>query len=382
LLWDCDLAKAESIAKLIKSPWKRETERFEIELSPCQEEMNGFMRTKSMFIVTVSSGFESEAKKELEKLIPGVKFRNLFFKGNLLVESSKEEKEAIAKLREARTLYVGRVFPVDLEVKISSRKESIARLCEQISLLGKLKEGDTFIVRCRRRGRHCFSSGEVERELASMLEEATGAVAELKSPKKMVVIQIFQNLAFVGVTDLENVLVKRIKVFRKYEKGERPFTRAEHKIKEAIEAFNLRIEKDFEILDLGAAPGGWTKVLSGLAKKVVAVDPADLNPAVTALPNVVHIKCKAEEIPDDVGGFHMITNDMNLNPAESARIMVDLADRLRKDGIAVMTVKFITRNRKRHIDEAVEILKTKYKNFRIKKLPHNRYETTLFMQKI
>ncbi len=114
----------------------------------------------------------------------------------------------------------------------------------------------------------------------------------------------------------------------------------------------------------------------------MAVDPADLNSEVTALSNVIHLECKAEEIPKDVGRFDLITNDMNLDPSESAGMMVDLADHLREGGIALMTVKFVTRNRRRHVNEAIEILKTGYKDFKVKKLPHNRYETTLLMRKI
>ena len=232
------------------------------------------MGTNSMFIVTVSAGFEAEAKKEIKRVVSEAKVRGLFFKGTLLVKCLQEERVVIRRLRAAETLYVGRVFPVDSKVQISPRRESVAELYKQVLLSEKLKAGDTFVVRCRRRGSHNFSSQDVGRELGSLLEEATGAVADLKNPRKVVVVQIFQSLAYVGVTDAENVSVKRICIFRKYGKGERPFTRAEHKIKEAIEAFNVRIEEDFEALDLGAAPGGWTKVLSGLTEKVVAVDPA------------------------------------------------------------------------------------------------------------
>jgi len=340
------------------------------------------MKTGSMFVVTVSSGFEPEAKKEIEGLIAGSEVSNIFFKGNLLVKSSQEESEVIAKFREARTLYVGRVFPVSSKVAISSQKDSLVELYERVKLLGRLGSGDSFAVRCKRRGSHDFSSRDVERELGSLLEKATGAVVDLRNPKKMVIVQIFQDLAFAGVAEAENVLVKPIRVFRKYAKGERPFTRAEHKIKEAIDAFDIEIRKDFEVLDVGAAPGGWTKVLSSLAKRVVAVDPADLDPEVASFPNVVHLKCRAEQIPENVGRFHLITNDMNLDPSESARIVVGLADHLRGDGIGIMTVKFVTRNRKRHVVEAIEILKAGFKDFAVKRLPHNRYETTLFMRKI
>ncbi len=72
---------------------------------------------------------------------------------------------------------------------------------------------------------------------------------------------------------------------------------------------------------------------------------------------------------------------MNLAPTESTRIMVDVATHLRKGGFTLMTVKFVTRNRKKHVEEAIQILKTRYGNFKVKRLPHDRHEITLFMQK-
>jgi len=337
------------------------------------------MNTGSMFIVTVPSGFEPEAKREIEGLLSGSKVRSLFFKGNLLVESPLKEAEAVKKLKESETLYIGRVFPVDAKVAITSEKDSIFGLYD--FLKGKLKPEDSFMVRCQRRGTHNFSSQDVERNLGLKLEETSGATVDLRNPKKVVVVQIFQNTAFVGLTDSENLVVKPIRVSRKYAKGERPFTRAEHKIKEALGTFNVEVKPNYDVLDLGAAPGGWTKVLAGLAKRVVAVDPAALESEVERLPNVVHLRCRAEEVPNSTGLFDLVTNDMNLAPAESAEIMVAVASCLKKGGFAIMTVKFVTRNRKSHVEEAIRILESQYANFRVKRLPHNRFETTLFMQK-
>jgi len=338
------------------------------------------MSDRKFFLVTVSSGFEAEAREEIKRLVPNAKIRSLFFKGNLLVELHPSV-DFCTLLRKAETKYIGRIFPIEKMVKISKSEESIVRICEEILRLGKLREGETFVVRCRRRGSHNFTSQDVERKLGSMLEEKINASVDLRNPQKVVTVQIFQDKAFIGISDAEQLITKEIRIFKKYKSGERPLTRAEHKIIEALKAFNLEVKKDFRVLDLGAAPGGWTKVLSGLAGMVVAVDPADLDPSVKALPNVIHLKCKAEEIPRDIGRFDLVLNDMNLDPAESARIMVDLADLLKRDSAAIMTIKFVTRNRKKHLSQALEILKAEYTGFKIKRLPHNRYETTVFMRK-
>jgi tRNA(Ser,Leu) C12 N-acetylase TAN1/23S rRNA U2552 (ribose-2'-O)-methylase RlmE/FtsJ len=337
------------------------------------------MKAECTLIITVPAGFEYEARKEIEGLILGSKVRSLFFKGNVLVESPQDDSQTVTKLRNAETLYVSHVYPVQAEVKIASGKEGIPRFFAPLA--DKIKATDSFAVRCQRRGRHDFSSRDVEKQLGSMLEKSTGATVDLKNPGKIVVVQIFQNKAFVGVTEAVNLLVKPIRVFRKYGKGERPLTRAEHKLKEAIEAFNVEVKPDYEVLDLGAAPGGWTKILASSARRVVAVDPACLSSKVFSLPNVVHLQCKAGEIPESVGFFDLVTNDMNIAPSESARIMVAVASHLRKNGTGIMTVKFVTRRRKKHVEETLEILKEKYTGFKTKRLPHNRYETTVYMKK-
>jgi len=338
------------------------------------------MSGKKMYLVTVSAGFEAEAKKEIKGLIPNASIYSLFFKGNLLVKCPQSIDFAAA-LGKAETKYIGRIFPVEKIVKISKSKGSLTHVYEEILHLGNLREGETFVVRCRRRGNHNFTSQDVEKELGALLEKASEASVDLKNPLKIVIVQIFQNRAFIGVSRADEIIAKEIKVFKKYKSGERPLTRAEHKIREAIKIFNLKIKRDFRVLDLGAAPGGWTKVLAGLADTVIAVDPADLDPSVKALPNVIHLKCKAEKIPSDIGDFDLIVNDMNLSPSDSARIMVNLAGLLKKGSAALMTLKFVTQNRKKHLSQALEILKSEYEDFRIERLPHNRYETTIFMRK-
>jgi FtsJ-like methyltransferase len=66
----------------------------------------------------------------------------------------------------------------------------------------------------------------------------------------------------------------------------------------------------------GAAPGGWTQFLAGLSTQVVAIDPADLDPDVAALPNVKHFKCTSEVAAPlllglSEGRADLLTCDMN-----------------------------------------------------------------------
>lgn len=50
----------------------------------------------------------------------------------------------------------------------------------------------------------------------------------------------------------------------------------------------------------GAAPGGWTGYLARQVQRVIAVDPADLDPAVLSLDNVYHLRMKSEDAGPEI----------------------------------------------------------------------------------
>ncbi|CAM9783801.1 unnamed protein product [Scytosiphon promiscuus] len=66
--------------------------------------------------------------------------------------------------------------------------------------------------------------------------------------------------------------------------------RAFYKIKEVSSRAELTFSKDWTAVDIGAAPGGWTSFLASKCRRVLSVDPAELDPAILALPNVVHVQ--------------------------------------------------------------------------------------------
>lgn len=65
-----------------------------------------------------------------------------------------------------------------------------------------------------------------------------------------------------------------------------PPSRAYLKLWELFTRFQIHPHKNETCLDLGASPGGWTWVLSGLAKKVISYDRSALAPNIMALKNI------------------------------------------------------------------------------------------------
>jgi 23S rRNA (cytidine2498-2'-O)-methyltransferase len=79
--------------------------------------------------------------------------------------------------------------------------------------------------------------------------------------------------------------------------------------------------------------------------------------------------------------FDLITNDMILDAQDSARLMIDYAEYLRPHGIAIMTVKLRSHNKRRVMDHSYRLLRQAYKIIRVRQLVSNRREVTLFLQR-
>ncbi len=291
----------------------------------------------------------------------------------------------MARIREAQTRLISHVFPIQAMVPISTDSSGFEQIAEVAAGIGRLQAGEKFLVRAHRRGQHEWSARELERAVALRLQELTGAVGEILPPLDwQVTIQTYQGIGYVGVTRPDDLVVKELQVTRKYAPGERPLNRAQWKLREAFDEFELEVPADAWVLDLGSSPGGWALVLAERAAHVVAVDPAELDESVTALPNVEHLRVRAEEIldrPDFLGRFDLLTCDMNIDPAQAAEILVRLAPALKNHATAIMTVKYMTHRRREHEKEAEQVLAQAYGEIRFKRLPHNARETTTFMRK-
>ena len=334
-------------------------------------------------LVTTPAGLESEARRELRALLPGVDAHPLLLKGNVLVTTTADEEGAVEAIRQAETTCVARVVPVQKRVSVTAVSyDAVAGAAAEI---GRLKAGDLFVVRCHRRGRHQWQSRDLEKSVAVSLEAAVGATGEYQGRVDWVVaIQVFQEAAFIGVNRPASMLVKELKRHRKYAPGQRPLNRAQWKIREALAQFGIEVGPGTRALDLGSAPGGWAAVLAEYAAEVVAVDPADLDARVVSLPNVSHLRCHAEELvgrDDLASSFDLLTCDMNVAPRQAAEVLSRLAPLLKPGAQAIMTIKYVSRARRRHEQEARETLAGQYDEIRLGRLPHNARETTAVMRK-
>jgi 23S rRNA (cytidine2498-2'-O)-methyltransferase len=153
-------------------------------------------------------------------------------------------------------------------------------------------------------------------------------------------------------------------------------SRAEFKLEELMALRALDLPGTGDAVDLGAAPGGWTRILRSHGLRVHAVDPADLDRRLAGDRGIRHVRTTAGEFLRATDRtFDIAVNDMRMEPELSCRVMLDAAERLRPGGLAVVTLKIGTR-----LDVArrcLELLRRRYRIDFARQLHHNRHEVTV-----
>jgi 23S rRNA (cytidine2498-2'-O)-methyltransferase len=103
--------------------------------------------------------------------------------------------------------------------------------------------------------------------------------------------------------------------FEFVEDKEGPPSRAYRKLWEALVIAGERPAPGEACLDAGASPGGWTWALAGLGAEVLAIDRADLDPRIAALPGVRTMRHDAFSLqPAEVGRVDWLCSDVICYP--------------------------------------------------------------------
>lgn len=168
---------------------------------------------------------------------------------------------------------------------------------------------------------------------------------------------------------------------RRFGREEGQVSRSEFKLLEAFEVFGIELPQHGVALDLGASPGGWTRILRQRDQYVTAVDPGALDERVAADPGVRHKRMTAEiYLRDEPDQFDLIVNDMRMDARDSARLMASYAPLLYPHGAAIMTLKLPETRRSPILEHALDILRGTYTVAGARQLFHNRSEITVYLR--
>jgi 23S rRNA (cytidine2498-2'-O)-methyltransferase len=211
--------------------------------------------------------------------------------------------------------------------------------------------------------------------------ETTGAPLDVRRPEQVLSVVCLPAHGFLGISAAADNLSDWAGGAHRFKREAGQISRAEFKLLEALEVFELTLPAGGVALDLGAAPGGWTRVLRRHALRVVAVDPADLHPLIESDPAVVHVRQTAGECLPTREQFDVILNDMRMDADGSVRLMILAADSLKPAGLAVMTLKLPGQRRAQVVARSLDLLRQRYRIVGARQLFHNRREITVALKR-
>jgi 23S rRNA (cytidine2498-2'-O)-methyltransferase len=214
-----------------------------------------------------------------------------------------------------------------------------------------------------------------------LLDEALGARGiEVSRSEQEIVVSCFvsDRAVLIGLNRLDDSLADwpggRMRLARSDER----VSRSEFKLEEAIRTFHLDLSPGGKGLDLGASPGGWTRILRQYDQEVWSVDPGALDPRLSRDRRIHHVATTAGEFfrRNDVR-FDVVVNDMRMDQVMSARVMLDAVPHLRRGALAVVTLKGGGRNPLDAARRGMDVLSKEYDVLHARQLHHNRREITV-----
>lgn len=280
-------------------------------------------------------------------------------------------------------IFVRHICPIDFELEIKKDEDDTSLIIDNRNVfLDKLDKNRTFSIQTRLLSdtKFPYKASDLNKELANVIVQ-NGFTLDVKSPEQIISIFITENMAYLGISLTRYNLSSWSGGEYKFRKDENLISRAEFKLLEAIEAFNLDFRKYKTGLDLGAAPGGWTKVLLKYNLNVVAVDPAELNTTISKNPKVYHFKGLAQDYLKNNNKFDVIVNDMRMDVKESVALMGIASEYLNYGGTAIMTLKLPTKKAQTITNNSIIKLQEYYEICGARQLFHNRSEVTVVLKK-
>lgn len=349
------------------------------------------MERTSQYIITFDADFADLALDELLAADAEARVEGSLAPGVDLVNGERSFTNVAAAWRAKPPAFVRHICPVHVVLPLSGEASDLETLNEAlVEAIAPQVEGErSFSVQSRVLAETAYKPFDVNTLLAGTVTTIAGAPLDVRAPRQVISVVIGDTASgeevglrgFLGLSGVEDNLSDWAGGVRRFARDPEQVSRSEFKLLEALEVFHIDLPPRGVALDLGASPGGWTRILRQRAQYVTAVDPGSLHPSIGADKGVRHLRMTAEDyLARDPDTFDVIVNDMRMDGRDSARLMVQYAGCLYPHGIVLMTLKLPERKRRQVIDHALHILQARYEIVGMRQLFHNRSELTLYMR--
>lgn len=338
-------------------------------------------------ILTCDEGSVELALKELHAIDSKATVAQEFAPGVLLINGGLNFWEVATAWLEKPPIFVRHIQPVQSVIEMSEGADWQPLLAAGAGgeILPYFDEAFPFSVQARIFPSVDIKPFEINQMIAGGGVEQFGLTLDVRQPQQIVSVAARsevggQPVFYVGGSLARHNLSDWAGGMRRFAREEGQISRSEFKLLEAIEYFGLELPARGTALDLGASPGGWTRVLRELEQYVTAVDPGELDIRLSKDRGIRQKRMTAEAyLASDPDPFDIIVNDMRMDGSDSARLMVSYARLLYPHGWALMTLKLPEQKREPILEHAFAILREAYTIAGARQLFHNRSEITLWL---
>ncbi len=340
------------------------------------------MSAGERMILTCDPEFLEFAQEELAAADSAARVAQELAPGVLLVNLGAPFGQIGAAWLAAPPVFVRHICPVDEFIAGDGSAGDLDKLIWVAGdLVAQLDADAPYSVQTRVLGEVGYKPFDANQRLSEAIGSMGGPPLDVRNPTQVVSVVATEAGVYLGISPVALNLSGWAGGMRRFAREPEQVSRAEFKLLEAIEVFGLRLPPHGVALDLGASPGGWTRVLRQRDQYVTAVDPGDLDPRLAQDKGIRHRRMTAEiYLADDPDRFDIIVNDMRMDGRDSARLMVSYARLLYPHGWALMTLKLPEQNRRPVLDHAFNILAEVYTVAGARHLFHNRSEITVYLQ--
>lgn len=343
----------------------------------------------SKFVITYTPCFRKNMLKEVLNIDNQAKIYKVLSDSVLIIDSELPLTQFQEKMVLYSPIFIKHLMPIfDYGTITGDFNIDKKRILNKVLQIPFFSESKDFNVQCRiiKGGNNGlpYSSKDIEIFVGTYFENfgLNPIISDnriINNDINIISCLISGNDFYVGISTSTLNLNFQCDEYRVCSKNGRVISRAENKLIEAFNKFNIKPNENGYALDIGAAPGGWTKVLVDYGYNVVAVDPGKLKPELENHPKIKRYQCRIENLSFK-DYFDMIVDDMNVEPQTTALIMNGLSTSLKSNGMGVITLKLPNRVEE-DIEESTNILKECYDVLAIKSLFHNRQEVTTLVRK-
>jgi 23S rRNA (cytidine2498-2'-O)-methyltransferase len=340
-------------------------------------------------ILSMDPDFTDLAADELRRADRKADVARELAPGLLLVNSSIGFGKLAEQWRDTPPIFVRHICPVQVIVPWEGDAATLDALEYAVNgeLVPALDPTLPISVQTRVPGHLPLRPFQVNERLASSFADQ-GIPVDVRAPQQVLSVVAVEagagtGAVYAGASYTAHNLSDWAGGMRRFAREEGQVSRSEFKLLEAIEVFGLELPPRGTALDLGASPGGWTRILRMHEQYVTAVDPGELDARLASDRGIRHKRMTAEAyLAGEPDTFDIIVNDMRMDGRDSARLMVGYARCLYPHGWALMTLKLPETKREIVLDHGFSLLRRAYTIEGARHLFHNRSEITLWLRPI